>query len=154
VNADNTISMFVTAAVALAAVALTSWLATRRTVSERIWDRRAEAYSSILGALDEMLWWHETHINDLQLGRDTDPKEHIERQNRYREASAALRRVVSREAWFVSDAVQQRINEMHKKAAEHEHDWFDMLDTGAFEIRRAIGDITAMARAELNRGSN
>jgi hypothetical protein len=134
---------------ALIAVWLTSHFAEKRTQNEKIWDRKADAYGTILAALNEMKVWFDVYLVDES--RSREPSEAIveERRVSFGNARKTLRGVVGREAWLLDPAVKERMVEMNKDLDATYDSWFEKLDAGGFAVGNAIEDLTALAGKEL-----
>lgn len=133
----------------LTAVWLTSHFAWRRTQSEKVWDRKAEAYSAILQALNEMEASLDAWMSDETLRRETSDEVSEERRTRYQQARGRMQSVVGRELWLLSPALKEYIDEVNKALSARYDSWFEDLDASLFAVRNAIKSVTHLAQKEL-----
>jgi hypothetical protein len=145
------VSIVVAPVSTLVAVWMTSYFSVRRSQSEKIWDRKADAYGAILEALHEMQAWYNECMNDEMLRRDVSEAVQTSRHQNYRNARLALCRTVGREVWLLDAAVKDRTDEMIKVLDNRYESWFDDLDAGQYEISKVMLEITELASRELNR---
>ena len=149
----SSIAAIVVAPIAtLAAVWLTSHFAWRRTQSEKIWDRKAEAYSAILQALHEMEASLDAWMNDETQYRETSEEVSEERRKRYKQARAEVQSVIGREIWLLDPALKGHAEELNKALSARHDSWFEDLDASLYAVRNAIKAIALLARKELQAG--
>lgn len=133
----------------LIAVWLTSRFAWQRTQSEKIWDRKAEAYSAILQALHEMEASLDSWMNDEALSRETSEEVNEERRTRYRQAKAQVQNVIGREFWLLDPKLNEHMDELNKVLSTHYGSWFEDLDASSYAVGKAIKSTALLAKDEL-----
>lgn len=149
----NSIAAIIVAPIAtLLAVWLTSRFAWRRTHSEKIWDRKAEAYSAILQALHEMDSSLDSWMSDEMLRREASEEVSQERRERYRLARSKLQSVTGREVWLLNPAVKLDVVELNNVFEAHYDSWFESLDASQSAVGNAIKSIANLAKEELQTG--
>ncbi|MXP28875.1 hypothetical protein GRI58_08575 [Porphyrobacter algicida] len=131
------------------AVWLTSHFAWRRTQSEKVWDRKADAYSTILQALNEMEASLDAWMSDEALRREPSDESSEERGVRYRQARARMQSVVGRELWLLNPAIKGYADELNKALSARYDSWFEDLDASLFAVRNTIKSVTLLAQEEL-----
>lgn len=150
----NSVAAIIVAPIAtLLAVWLTSRFAWRRTHSEKIWDRKAEAYSAILQALHEMESSLDSWMNDETLRRDISEEASQERRKRYKLARSQLQSVTGREVWLLNPAVKLDVVELNNVLETHYDSWFEDLDASLFAVGNTIKSIAKLAKEELQTGN-
>jgi hypothetical protein len=142
-------SIATSSGVAIAAVWLASKFAYRQAHIGRVWERKAEAYSEILEAMHEIEEWFRAELDDEFLGREVSEEVQAARNFEYHGARKILRRRIAREVWLLPKEAQQRIVSMNTSMSVHQDSWFEHLDSGLFEVRKAIADIAELAEREL-----
>lgn len=133
----------------LIAVWLTSHFAWRRTQSEKVWDRKAEAYSAILQALNEMEDSLDAWMSDEALQRETSDEIGEERRIRYQQGRARLQSVIGRELWLLNPALKGYADELNRALSARYDSWFEDLDASLYAVRNAIKSVTLLAQNEL-----
>ncbi len=139
------------AIVAFGVAFLASWLARDRAHRERLWDRKAQAFSIILEALYDFANWFDGNLEDAARHRDTNEKVEQQRIDAYGVAKDRLYRTLSKEAWLLPATVQERIEVLEKALNERHQDWLEMLDSGSRTVAKAQADLVAIAKRELGR---
>lgn len=142
-------SIATSSVVAVAAVWLAARYAYRQAHIGRIWERKADAYSEILEALHEMDEWFRLALDDEYLRRDVAADVEEARNADYQDARKKLRRRVAREIWLLPQDAQVRITTMNTEMSKRQESWFEYLDVGSFEVRKAIEGLTKLAQGDL-----
>lgn len=114
-----------------------------------MWDRKAEAYSAILQALNEMEASLDAWMSDETLRRETSDEVSEERRTRYQQARARMQSVDGRELWLLSPALKEYIDDVNKALSARYESWFEDLDASLFAVRNAIESVTRLAQKEL-----
>lgn len=135
--------------VAVAAVWLAARYAYRQAHIGRVWERKADAYSEILEALHEMDEWFRLALDDEFGHREVADDVKAARSADYSQARKKLRRRIGREIWLLAPDMQTRIAAMEEEMSKRQESWFEYLDVGSYEIRKAITDTAKLAQAEL-----
>lgn len=124
-----------------------AWLAARfaldRFYSEKIWERRAAAYTAIFEAL------HEQAKQLMSLRDIGSAKERDKLYAQLRAAEDALKRRVFSETWLLSDAFMNRFYKLSDEMEVRAESWSDNLEDGLCSFRAAHNDLRAIARKEL-----
>lgn len=142
-------SIVVSSAVAITAVYLAARFAAKQAHLGRVWDRKAEAYSAILEALHDTEEWYSQNLDDEFEDREVDEAIKKARNADYSAARKLLRRSIAREVWLLPPDVQERIRDMNKVLAARYESWFEDIDAGFAEVRKAAADVAGLARADL-----
>ena len=118
-----------------------------RFYRERMWDKKAEAYTSIFEAIFETHQWYRFH-NKRRVGfAEAEAKKVLEQHQRAREEFG---RRVARQAWIISDNNRAIINDLDREVSCPEYDTFDDLVVGGDKVfEKATEKLRANARLEL-----
>jgi len=129
---------------------LAAQLALRRFYRERIWERKAAAYTAILEAMHDMGRWYDEHFEAAieQYEMDKDDMDELARS--YNHAKLALSRRLASETWLLPDECIQLMDKMEKDLRYDGENWQDHLEAGAFAIRSALGALRPIVRKEMN----
>lgn len=141
------------ALIGLFGVWIGSWLASRRTHDDRIWQRKAEAYGKILEALNIMMWSYEADLSDLETYRERDPADIKKSNDDCALAKRQLFSTVAREVWLLPISVKAETDRLVNALDDHHEIYYDHVDSCAFEIRRSVRRVEAIATADLKRTS-
>lgn len=135
---------------ALLAVWLTNHFTWKRTHSEKIWDRKADAYSAVLQALNEMEATLDAWMTDEMLRRETSDEVGEERRLRFNVARAQLESVIGRELWLLDPALKAHTEKLREVLSARYESWFEDLDASLYEVRSIIDAIAKLARKEMD----
>ena len=145
------ISTAITAAIAVFAVWLTSRLSIQRTHDDRIWIRKADAYSAILQSIKVMqscyIDWEAEATGQKEFSLDIE-KEQIARNAVARQQ---LFSTIAASPWLLSEEVEQRCNKMISVLNVKCESWFEHVMDCAHELSKAHKDVIAIAKTELGR---
>jgi hypothetical protein len=141
-----------TALLSAAAAFIGSWLAAHfalhRFYHERIWERRAAAYTAIFDALhDQQNWYDAAHA--MMRGRTISAEEKAKVSAEAGAAESALKRRIDSEIWLVSDQFLGRVAKLFLDLEEREEDVRSHLKACDSAFRAAIGDLRKIVRQEL-----
>ena len=130
-----------------------AWFATRwalgRFYKERVWERKAAAYTVIFECLHDMLMWHQEHL-DATMRYSEIPKSKEEKLEKdYQTAKETMRRRIAAESWLLDGRVETRIVDMMRELKEDRDSWFDILDEGLLAMKNAQADMRTIAREDL-----
>lgn len=137
--------------VALPIVAL--WLgakmAENKTYREKIWERKAEAYGTILDAIDTMARQMTYWTRDVERSIERTLDETTAAHQQFRTASRGLASTLARESWLLPMPVQAEIDRLHTELNRDFNDYHESVDNGAFEARKALDTIRSLARIDM-----
>jgi hypothetical protein len=134
---------------------LAAWLAAhfalRRFYSEKVWERKTAAYSSIIGALHDMQRWFDANLRACGSAQRELPDDAEEKLSAaYDEADARLARQLDTERWLLPSKCSERLAQMRRDLAKDtEDDWIAHLVNGGRAINSALEDIITLARDDL-----
>ena len=139
----------------LATAGFAAWLTVRLTlkrfVSEKLWEKRAEAYGAILEALHDMKRYPDGILDSFEVGGEISENQKTELLVRYRKANHELNRRVEVEQFFLSDNLLTEISALNKKLAMARKldDGYSVVDESFDAINDAQGKIREIAKAHL-----
>lgn len=148
-------SAIISGAVAWLTATLTARLTLQRFYKERMWERKATAYTTILEALYLNQEWYSEHF-DAAITHQELTQEHKEKLTRASsEARSLMMRSVEGQTWLLSPEVGQIIANMEKALDQSDYNppygsWEMMLDNNWGVVRNARDQITALARRDLS----
>ncbi len=133
---------------------LGAWLAAhfalRRFYRERIWDRKAAAYTAIFEALHEMARWYDEHYEAEMEKYEMDQDESNELRDSYANASRTLAKRIAAETWILPDKCTELIAAMQPTLKfKFGGDWRLHLEAGSARIQHTVDMLRIIARREL-----
>lgn len=141
---------FLTAAITAPLAAwLTARFALHRFYRERIWERKAAAYSAIFEALHDMRQWYDRHMEAEIEGREIPEDEQIRLRESYRNAKVGLGRRLDAERWLLSPVCFHHLEQMNQELEKHRDAFFEELDEGLYATRKAIEEMPSIAQHDL-----
>lgn len=123
--------------------------ALRRFYKERIWDRKAAAYTIIFEALSDMLQWFSEHHDAYITRREIPDEEKNQLTVASKVARDQLRRRLAGETWLIPETCRKRLETMTNELEGHHDDYFSYLDESYGVIKRATDDLRKMVRADM-----
>ena len=128
-------------------------LALQHYFKQRVWDRRAEAYTAVFDALERMADVCRTNANELMRG--VDPSKEVEeaRLQSYRSAQDQLKTVLGRETWIISDKVRERLVKYQRRgrvSSAEGYSWTDYVLGEQDAIETVIDDLRMLARQDMH----
>jgi hypothetical protein len=133
---------------------LAAWLgaqfALKRFYSEKVWERKVAAYTSIFDALHDMCRWWSEHLragSGSNIPQDVRDKLSAE----YREADAKLARQLDRERWLLPTTCSERLVRMRRDLdrANEAESWEEHLLIGSAATDSTMEDMLTLARNDL-----
>ncbi|QAY96079.1 hypothetical protein CWB41_10340 [Methylovirgula ligni] len=117
--------------------------------SQRVWERKAEAYTAIFDALYDMARWYDEHFDAEISGRELSEDKKSELSKAYMAAKEKLKRRIASETWLLPEVASQRLEDLFKRLSIERNDWFKMLDEDSYSISMATLDLRLMVREDL-----
>jgi hypothetical protein len=133
-----------------------AWLAARFALSrfyhERVWERRADAYTAIFEALHDMEKWFDQHIESEQRGRELTQDDKARLTEEYQTAGANLKRRIAKETWLISDDFRSRLLALEEALSQRVTHWPEFLENSSGALNSAFDDLRRIARSDLSVG--
>lgn len=143
------VSAGITISVAFLAAHLAAHTTLKRFYKERMWERKANAYTTILEALHLSQEWYGKHF-DAAITRRELTEEYAKRlTEQSATARAQMMRAIEGQTWLLSPEVNVIIEKMDGKLDSQYTSWEEDLDHGWAAVRDAREAITKLARVDL-----
>lgn len=130
-----------------------AWLAAnfalRRFYKERIWERKAAAYSAIFEALHIIEQWYDKHYDAYFEQRELPDEVTKKLRTNADAAEEDLERRLAAETWLIPTHCRERLTKLTNDLKKRDGDWFAYLDTGVGAILKATNELREMVRADL-----
>lgn len=140
---------FLTALGSLLGVWLGALLTENRSLRERAWSQKAQAYADTFEALVVMGRFLDAEVQDELIRRERSPEYVQRRRDEYGVAREQMRRAIARQSWLLPEAVSARVDQLEAIFDGHYESYFDDMDASAAECGRAEKDLRALARADM-----
>lgn len=130
---------------------LTVRLSLRRFRTERMWERKADAYSRIIEALHHMTEYCLARSEEYMQVRKPTPEREIELQDNYRAADAALRTATGIGAFIISEEVAGLLLSLEGRAklSWQETDAVALFGAEFDAYKRTLTQIRRLAKKDL-----
>ena len=139
--------------VAIVTSFVTVRLSLKSFVSQRWWERKAEAYSQSMEQLSYCEHYESTYLDKIERGAPTDSDWLEERGKEAGEASLALRRVAGVGAFTISENAAKALRDRLKPdPTVRQADLHEVLDDNLYRIRVCMKVIREEAERDLNPG--
>lgn len=131
-----------------------AWIAARfalnRFYREKVWERKAAAYTAIFEALHFIEQWYSKHHDAYFDQREISDEESNSLAKASRDAEAELARRLAAETWLIPNKCRKRLNKLTLELQSREQDWFQYLDTNLGRIYVATNELRDMVHADLH----
>jgi len=133
---------------------LGAWVAARLALSrfyrEKVWERKAAAYTAIFEALHFIEQWYSKHQDAYFEQREISDEESQALTKASRDAEAELARRLAAETWLIPNNCRLHLNKLTLELQSREQDWFQYLDTNLGRIYAATNELRDMVHADLH----
>ena len=144
---------FELAVVGVVSSLFTSLLARKRFVSERWWDRKADAYTRILEALVEMHRYHEAYYEDLTHEAELSEERKAELTAAWKTAWREVDNAIRLGAFVISQEAHTALTKLRAATwGVHPNDFFGLVDAEYAATRACIEHIREIGRTDLQVG--
>lgn len=146
---DNTlITMLTGIFIAVVSSWVTVQLSLRKFRIEKWWERKADAYASVIEALHNSKEFSEQHLRAGESGRELSKDMDAELRVQAKAASKEIRRVADIGAFLLSDQTMGRMARLRKEEdkASDTTDWFVYLEGEWKAVSTCLDDIIAIAK--------
>jgi hypothetical protein len=140
----------ITALASFAGAWIAAHLALNTFYHQKIWERRADAYSAIFEALFDMTLWYDTNLTAEMRRHDIPEDEQKRMLEEHKLAERTLMRRLARETWLISDENRSVLDELNKIMKRSDFDTYvDYLENGSYGIDQAIIKLRQLVRKEI-----
>lgn len=143
--------LVIQSSISIGAAFLAAWLANKRFRNEKWWEKKADAYTSLIGALHNMKWPSSEHfdaeIEHRKLNEEYSEQLWIE----FNEARRNTWRIAETSSFIISQDVLIAIQEMECKLSKTRNyrSWFEHSDDQWKAIDDCINAIKYIGKKEL-----
>lgn len=123
-----------------------------RFAKERWWERKADAYTRIIEALSDLVYYYEEHY-ERELSHDGMSDEYKKTiDEHWRRGYAEIKRATAVGAFLISPAAASALENMWKERGKDVHidDWFGMLESEYVAARECLKVVVAAAKHDLH----
>jgi hypothetical protein len=121
-----------------------------RFYQEKIWERKAAAYTAIFEALHFIDNWYSKHFDAYITQRELTQDETDKLRNAANDAEAELERRLASETWLIPNNCRLRLNKLTEDLKAREEDWFQYLEAGQHTLAVATDELRDMVHADLH----
>ena len=144
------------AAIAALASFVGAWIAARlafaRFSREKIWERKAAAYTAIFEALHYIGRWYEKQYEAALIRRDIEDEKLAKLRDESNKAEDELERRLGSETWLIPPECRARLEKLTldlKNAGFTNKQWEPFLDESAFIVKTAVNDLRLLVVDDL-----
>lgn len=139
-------------AIALATSWFTVFFSLKRFRTEKWWEKKAEAYTSLLSALHNSKAFSEINLSAEMRGRELTDQEDKELREKSRESEAKIYREMDVGAFYLSSKAINRLKLYKKQIADAGaiNSWVQYLLDDLEATNSCIKDIVEIAREDLS----
>jgi len=135
---------------------ITSWLTVffslQRFRKEKWWEKKTEAYTSLLIALHNSKSFAESNLSAEKYGKELTDKEDLKLREKSRETDAKIYREMDIGGFYLSDKAMSCLNRYKKEVTEanKESSWVEYLMSDLKATNCCIKNLIIIARDDLN----
>jgi hypothetical protein len=139
----------------LAAIAsfVGAWLAAqfalRRFYREKMWERKAAAYTTIFEALHQMYGRFDVEYHAELVGRPLTPKEKKELGTKYREIKDNMYKTVAGQTWVISRQSSALLLKLDNELGRPRESELDLYSNGLVAVHDTTEQLKQLAKADL-----
>ena len=142
--------------VGLLIAGITAWitvrLSLRRFRSERLWERKVQAYEKILESLHHLKSYCNEHIKSYEIGSSVGEEREKELYRKFKLAWGEINKYRDIGAFLVADSAVERLK-LFEKEIQDSHvmsSFFELVDTQYGIVDDCIRDINKIARSDIS----
>ncbi|MFM5846841.1 hypothetical protein [Aeromonas veronii] len=137
--------------ISVGAAFIAAWFANIRFRNERWWERKANAYTSLIEALHNMKWPSAEHIDAEIEHRELNYEHSGKLWAEFNEARRNTWRIAETSSFLISQDVLTAVQKMEHKlsSARNARTWFEHLDDQWKAIDDCIVEIKIIGKKEL-----
>ncbi|WP_159010041.1 hypothetical protein [Bradyrhizobium sp. S69] len=139
-----------TATASFLGAGVAAWFALNRFYREKIWERKAAAYTAIFEALHFIDNWYSKHYDAYLTRRELSKEETDKLRAAANDAEAELERRLASETWLIPNNCRLRLKKLTTGLKEREEDWFEYLEAGQAKLQTATDELREMVHADLH----
>lgn len=137
----------------MAGVILAAWLASRFTAgrfyTERTWDRKANAYSTVFEALHTMQTWVGEELDAYYEQRDLTEAKAKKLREEYQGARDRIRKEIAGATWLLKPEVEEEITLLWSVLNKRYESWHDDMEASYGGISKTQNRLRDIARLDL-----
>ena len=139
----------------VAIAGLSSWitvhLSMKRFRTEKWWEKRAEAYSNLIGAIHDAKAFAEENLEAMQRGRELSEEEDKELRHKSKVAESEIYRAMDVGAFYLSEQALDSLRTYKKESSEagKDHDWTLYLVEDLEATNKCLKSMIEIARDDL-----
>lgn len=138
--------------VSIATALVTVRLSIRQFYSQRWWEKKAEAYSSVIEQLSYLHLYYGRWFDHLVGNRQLDDEDKAQLEARYRQATESVEKATAAGAYILSDQAATALREMTDRLNQIDpFDPFEDVNKHYTAVKECIARMREYARADLKR---
>ena len=130
---------------------LTVRLSMRQFCSQRWWEKKAEAYSSIVEHLAFIQFYHEQHLSEIE-GPNLPPDSQKHLNDGYRQAKESLSKARATGTYIISDDASAALQKLFVQLDKQYESWLDEAENDLEAVKQCIQEMKQCAKCELGKG--
>jgi hypothetical protein len=120
---------------------------------QKWWERKADAYSRIVEALAEMVYYHEEHLTAYEEGRNVPEAMKVEIEQHWRHSYAELKKSSAVGAFLISAEAETALRRMWQETGKgvNPNDWYGLLESDYVAARDCLKSMVVHAKEDLRK---
>ena len=148
---DIALAIFTGIVIAAVSSWITVQLSLKRFRSERWWERKAQAYEKIIGALHDSKAFADKHLEAEYGGRKVAEEKDKELRARSKVAHEEIEKAIDTGSFLLSDEALSRLKQYQKdmEKASDTQMWFEYLEEDLAATSNCLKDLIQIAKKDL-----
>jgi hypothetical protein len=148
---DTALAIFTGIVIAAVSSWITVQLSLKRFRSERWWERKAQAYEKIIGALHDSKAFADKHLEAEYSGRKIAEEKDKELRARSKVAHEEIEKAIDTGSFLLSDEALSRLKQYQKdmEKASDTQMWFEYLEGDLAATSNCLKDLIQIAKKDL-----
>lgn len=123
----------------------------RKFAQQRWWERKADAYTRIIEALADLVYYHETHLLAAEERVTLSAERKADIGEFWRRGNAEVRRATAVGAFLISPDAEAALRRMWEEDGRGVpfNDWYGAVESSYDAARTCLRQVVAAAKADL-----
>jgi hypothetical protein len=148
---DTLWELFKTIGIAAVSSWITVLLSLRRFRAERWWDRKVDAYTTLIEAFYSSKAFTTAHLEAQETGREVSEENDVKYRKLAEEAHQKIEKAIDTGSFILCDEALARLREYREEAnqAGEAKDWYSFLDAHCAATDKCLKEIIPIAQNDL-----
>ena len=122
-----------------------------RFASERWWERKAEAYTSIIDALSDLVYYYQQNFDSFVTQKELSEEKQREIKERWRKGNFEIKKATNIGAFLISPEAENALKKYWEEPTDDDYlsDWFERLARDYTKAENCLKELVLFAKQDL-----